>query len=201
MVRPRQISDEAILDGARECFLEHGPGVSTVAIAQRLGVSQGVLFQRFGTKNELMLAALAPLERPRWTAQLERGPDQRALPEQLREIADAATDFFEEIVPKVAVLRGAGIEPRSAFRDSDLPAPVVAQRRLATWLRLALSQRRVRPCDPDAVALMFLGALQIRPFLAHVARDIGPEREIYLDHLVENLWRMIAPDSKDAADD
>lgn len=197
MVRPRQISDEAILDGARECFLEHGPGVSTVAIAQRLGVSQGVLFQRFGTKNELMLAALAPLERPGWTAHLEDGPDERDLPEQLREIAAQATDFFEEIVPKVAVLRGAGIEPKTVFRDSDLPAPVIAQRRLATWLRHALAQQRVRPCDPDSVSLMFLGSLQIRPFLAHVARDIGPERETYLDHLVENLWRMIAPDSKD----
>lgn len=193
MVRPRQISNEAILEGARECFLSHGPSISTTAIAQHLGVSQGVLFQRFGTKQELMLAALAPTERPGWTELLDAGPDQRPLRDQLREIAEAATDFFEDIVPCVAVLRGAGIEPRTVFQKHSTPAPLVAQRKLAAWLRSAVVAGKVRECDPEALALIMLGSLQIRPFLAHVARDIGPARRDYLDELVDHLWRSIQP--------
>ena len=58
--RPRQISDEEILEGACACFLEHGPGVSTQVIADRLGISQPALFKRFNTKEELMISALLP---------------------------------------------------------------------------------------------------------------------------------------------
>ncbi|MEZ6127616.1 MAG: TetR/AcrR family transcriptional regulator [Planctomycetaceae bacterium] len=63
MARPRTISDDQILQTARDCFLEHGPSVATDVIAERLGVSSQALFKRFHSKHELMLAAIAP-ERP-----------------------------------------------------------------------------------------------------------------------------------------
>ena len=37
--RPRQWTDREILEVARECFLNQGPSVSTVVIAERLGMS------------------------------------------------------------------------------------------------------------------------------------------------------------------
>ena len=57
-MRPRKISDEDILDVARECLLEQGVNVSTQVIAKRLGVSQATLFKRFGTKVKLLQMAL-----------------------------------------------------------------------------------------------------------------------------------------------
>ncbi|HIK90782.1 MAG TPA: TetR/AcrR family transcriptional regulator, partial [Planctomycetes bacterium] len=60
MARPRTISDDQILQTARECFLQHGPSVATDVIADQLGVSPQALFKRFHSKQDLMLAAIAP---------------------------------------------------------------------------------------------------------------------------------------------
>ena len=62
MVRPKQVTDEDLLKIALKCFLEHGPNVSAQIIADRAGLSQPVLFKRFGTKEELFLRAVAPPE-------------------------------------------------------------------------------------------------------------------------------------------
>ena len=60
MARTKTISNQAILDCARDVFLEFGSSASTKEIARRAGVSEGVLFQRFPTKSSLFLAAMIP---------------------------------------------------------------------------------------------------------------------------------------------
>ena len=99
MGRPRQITDERILVVARECFLELGPSAPTAVIAERLGISQAVLFQRFATKEELLRAALTPPDEAPWHALADQGPDGRPLAEQLTELANAIDSFFREIFP------------------------------------------------------------------------------------------------------
>src|SRR5688572_6591136 len=100
MARPRQVTDEQILHAARVCALEHGPSVSAAVIAERLGVSHGVLFQRFGTKEELLIAALAPAE-PAWIEELALGPDPTTdLHAQLSALARRIHEDFEEMVPR-----------------------------------------------------------------------------------------------------
>ena len=64
MVRPRQFTDEQILASARKSLLEHGPGVSTAKIAKAVGMSQAALFKRFGSKEDLLIAALMPPHLP-----------------------------------------------------------------------------------------------------------------------------------------
>ena len=53
MGRKPTISNDAIVHGAREVFLEAGPGAPTSRIAEACGVSEGTLFKRFGTKESL----------------------------------------------------------------------------------------------------------------------------------------------------
>src|SRR5260370_17899348 len=60
MVRTKSISDEALLRHARDVFVKEGFAASTKTIARRAGVSEGVLFQRFSTKEELFFAAMIP---------------------------------------------------------------------------------------------------------------------------------------------
>ena len=67
MARPRQVSDEQILEAARSCFLEHGPAVSTTVIAKRLGISgQGSFIMAlvcgvvFGALYQAMNTGLVP---------------------------------------------------------------------------------------------------------------------------------------------
>ena len=61
-VQPRQSADErreTIVAEATKEFAVHGyAGTSTMAIARRVGVSQPYLFQLFGTKKDLFIAAV-----------------------------------------------------------------------------------------------------------------------------------------------
>ena len=59
MARPPSISNQQILDAARAVFLAHGLAkASTVDIARRAGVSEGSIFNRFPTKDDLFRAAM-----------------------------------------------------------------------------------------------------------------------------------------------
>ena len=103
MARPRQVSDVQILEAARACFLEHGASVSTTVIAKRLGVSQAALFKRFGTKEDLLVAALRPgpemvRELLDWLAE---GPDERPIPEQLLDLGVRVRSFFGRLLCRI----------------------------------------------------------------------------------------------------
>ena len=53
MPRPRTITDEQIVEAARAAFLEQGFSATTAEIARRAGISEGTLFKRFATKEDL----------------------------------------------------------------------------------------------------------------------------------------------------
>lgn len=197
MARPRQITDEEILEAARECFLEHGPGVSTSAIGEHLGIAQATLFQRFGTKKQLMFAALAPPPVPPFVDRLLAGPDDRDLPEQLLELAEEISGFFHALVPRMAMLRSCGVIHEDLLRAMPEPPPLIAQRAFAKWLQAAHDAGLAEIENPPMVALGFLGSLQILPFLSHLFGDHFAliDRRTYVRTQVDRLWSGIAPRS------
>lgn len=60
MGRSKRVSDEDVIAKARLAFLAEGHAASTRSIADRVGLSQATLVQRFGTKDALFLAAIQP---------------------------------------------------------------------------------------------------------------------------------------------
>lgn len=60
MGRKKSLSDAQLLETARQVFVEQGLSASTKEIARRAGVSEGVIYQRFLTKDELFFAAMIP---------------------------------------------------------------------------------------------------------------------------------------------
>jgi AcrR family transcriptional regulator len=56
--RPPSIDSEHLLAVAREVFLERGIRATTLEVAERAGVSEGVLFHRFKSKEGLFSAAM-----------------------------------------------------------------------------------------------------------------------------------------------
>jgi AcrR family transcriptional regulator len=166
MARPRRITDDEIADAARACFLELGPAASVAAIAARLGVSQAALFHREGSKERLMLRALGP-GAPEVMDELEAGPHTDDPVAELVLLLGRLRAFLAEIVPRLIVLRAAGI---------DLGAPPVARRRappielrhaLAGWLERAASKRSLGG-TPAVIADAILGAIEARCFNAHL---------------------------------
>ncbi|HEY9182138.1 MAG TPA: helix-turn-helix domain-containing protein, partial [Gammaproteobacteria bacterium] len=78
-MRPRQVSDEAILEAARACLLRDGPGVAIARIAEEVGISAPAVLKRFGTKEQLVTRALLSEAPPN----LSSGPDPGPLRPQL----------------------------------------------------------------------------------------------------------------------
>lgn len=193
MARPRQVSDEEILLAARGCFLEQGPSVSTTVIARRLGVSQAALFKRFGTKEDLLIAALAPPEIPGFVPLADAGPDARPLPLQLRELAGEIHRFLQGLVPCLAMLQASGLDMRTLMTRYQIPPPLRAHRALTGWFERAAAAGRLGPCEPSAVATILIGALQGHRMLSMIGATPNPA-EGYLDQVVGTLWRGIAPE-------
>jgi AcrR family transcriptional regulator len=195
MVRPRNTTDAQILEEARACFLEHGAGVSTTLIAERLGISHGVLFQRFGTKDQLLRAALMPPSEQPWMARVRAGPDDRDVRTQLAELAEEISTYLEQIVPCVAVLRSAGLLLESlAERREELP-PVRARREITAWFSRAIARGLLRAVTPAHAADLFLGPLQFRPFQQHLSGQ-GFDRadnRAYREFVVDAVCRTLAP--------
>ena len=195
MARPRNVTDTQILYEARACFLEHGAAVSTTVIAERLGISHGVLFQRFGTKDQLLRAALLPppLEEQPWMARMRSGPDDRDVRTQLFEFAEEISTYFERIVPCLSVLRSSGIHLESmAERREDLP-PLRARREVAGWFSRAMARGLLRPVQPEHAADLFLGSLQFRPFHQHLSNQ-GFDRtdnRAYREFVVDLICRTL----------
>ena len=174
MARPRTITDDVLLRIARSCFLEHGPAVSTTAIAEAVGLSQAALFKRFGSKQELMLQALLPPPEPAWLALLVAGPDARPIIEQLMEIGIAAGRFFEKMTPAMMTLKASGIDFAKVFCRYETPPPARALQLLTAWFQAAMDEGRIRQINPLNVAMSFMGAIHGLNFLQHVAGNWMP---------------------------
>jgi AcrR family transcriptional regulator len=194
MGRPRAVTDEQILVAARRCFLEHGAAVSAVDIAREVGVSHTTLFNRFGSKEGLMLAALGPPKEIPWVAALEAGPDDRPIREQLVEHAKVISAYFHDLQAGLGVLQAAGIQPRKAHRARrGEPPPVQALRALVGWLERAKGQGRLGDCDVDTLASTILGALHGWAFTARVCGESTSTAasQRYVERFIELLWNGI----------
>ncbi len=201
MARPRSVSDEDILSAARHVFLEHGGSASTAVIAERIGVSQAALFKRFGTKKELMLAALAPPEVPSFVDRLERGPETgRPVPEQLVEIAMEVLAFLREEVPAMMVLSTCGLDPKALIDNYPVPPPLVAQRAMGSWMTRAIDLGLIRNADTTPLSLTLLGSLHIRVFLSTLTRQPLTDEEAHghAASVVDALWRGLSPVASEA---
>lgn len=198
MSRPRQVSDDELLQVARACLIERGPTVSTSEIARRSGVSQAVLFQRFGTKDHLVRAALDSPADPAWLELARRGPDARPARVQLLELAVAIHAYFDEMIPRWEALRGCGVQPEW---DEPEPAPLRFHRLLTGWFTRARGRGLLAEHDVRGAALGFLGALQVRPWFQHVARQApGRGARAYVESVVELFWAGLAPGKRGGRD-
>ena len=195
MVRRRNVTDEELLRVASECFIEHGPGVSTTVIADEAGVSQATLFKRFGTKQELMMAALAPKIAPALLTKIGDGPQDGPIYDQLLALGLKMNELFDRMLPCVMLLWASGTDPKEFFPDPDLAPPVLARRALARFIAQAQSEGRMGGGDPEALAMGFIGSIKELTFQKHMLRQVetSVNAEVYVRTAVDAIWSGCAP--------
>ena len=188
MVRPRQISDADILSAARTCFLEHGPSLATGVIAKSLGISQATLFNRFGTKEELLRAALN-LPEAAWATNLETGPTQEPIAAQLTTIGLSILSFLKQLMPVMVTLRASGLNPPDFMNQGDAPPPIRRHRQLTRWFELAHERGLLHVPSAPTAAQTFMGTLHARAMMQHIwGQPMVPlSDEQYIDQFVNTL--------------
>ena len=155
----------------RELVFEHGPQVSTECIARALGVSQPALFKRFGTKKALLVAALTMSAPPDWVRLLDDGPTDQPFRDQLSSLLGAASQFFEQLMPTLAALHSAGIEPGDHLggHSAECPAPpALAIRAVTAWLERCHARGLIRHAPFESIATTLLGAVELPNVVAHL---------------------------------
>lgn len=173
MARPRQVTDAQNEQAARAAFLEHGPTVSLEKIARRLGISGPALSKRVGSKEKLLLAAMAPADEAPFDARLRDGPDgDEAVDAQLVQLLVEMTGVLRETIPRVLTLRADGKPLPELIGEARGPSPI--RRQLAGWLRRADRRGLARVDDAAATADLLAGAVEARCLMEYVMG--APER-------------------------
>ncbi|MFY0539505.1 TetR/AcrR family transcriptional regulator [Nannocystis pusilla] len=162
MPRPISIKDETIIDAARAVFLERGFAATTAEVAERAGVSEGTLFNRFRNKTELFHAAMRPqLEALDWTADLGERAGRGDIREQLIELAAAAVDFMRKLMPLMMMSwSNIGTSGLPDVLNQPNPPPLRALKQLAAYFEAEIRLGRLRRVDPEILARIFMGSVQ-----------------------------------------
>ncbi|MBE9116064.1 TetR/AcrR family transcriptional regulator [Lusitaniella coriacea LEGE 07157] len=98
MPRNKTISNEEILAVARKLFFQEGVNASTRKIAKQAGISEAVIYQRFGTKEDFFFSAMKLPE-----AQLDEifrlKIGEGKVVENLERISLGIVNYFREVMP------------------------------------------------------------------------------------------------------
>lgn len=151
MARKRTIRDEDLLEAARACFVERGFGAPTKEIARRAGVSEGLLFLRYGNKAELFFASMVP---PPGAELRERLAIVQEGVEGFVALGLAMIDYFRETAQVLLPLM---TYPDFQFEEFALRHPDSA---LAAMRREAMSYFiKAGAVDPPASALLLMSSV------------------------------------------
>jgi AcrR family transcriptional regulator len=147
MGRQKTISDDEVLRVARDVFREGGHTATTREIAQIAGISEAVLYQRFGSKDDLFFAAMAPSEPDidKLLGPKEPPDDAHAY---LRSVAVRIGEYFADVLPLVVhMMTHPSFDPTALARH--LPTTPAIRLREGLAERLASLVRRKRMVAPS----------------------------------------------------
>jgi AcrR family transcriptional regulator len=190
MGRQKTISDEEVLRIARNLFREQGHTATTREIAQAAGISEAVLYQRFGSKDQLFFAAMHPggPDLEQLLGPKDPSEDARAY---LHAVVGRLGEHFAEVIPlALRVMMHPSFDP-ARLAHINPGGPVVLVEGFAERLR-ALARRGELEVPAAAVTARLLVSL------AHdwaLRRMHGtPSRGVReLKEMVDVVWEGLRP--------
>lgn len=193
MPRPSTIDNDAILEVARRLFLRGGREITTAEIARAAGISEGSIYKRFPTKEQLFLAAMG-LELPQWIEDLPDRVGQRSVLANLEQLGREGIAFFEEVMPRMMLLWAPGANGK--LRAPIVAGPTRVLEALTSYFAAERDKGRVSCEDPEVAARMFLAAIANYVFFKTMGVSLGGAQldpEGYAGQVARTLVRGITP--------
>lgn len=175
MPRRKEVTDAEIREAARKVFLELGTQAPVTVVAKELGVSAATLFNRMGSKENLIVRALWPPDPPVLEA-LDSGlrPGVPAA-SQLLEIVAAIAAYVAEEIPATFTLYAAGARPKPGEQAEVTPFRL--RRKFSRFLAQAAAAGAIRCDKPDVTADVIIGSLEAKHLHAFLARSTVSSRK------------------------
>ena len=176
-------------------------GLTTRQIAREAKVADGVLYNHFAGKDELVLTALGERATELVRDFLAERPEPGAgtLEQNLAQLARAVLEFSAGIVPLVTGLFGQA-DLLHAFLSGSHADQVGPQTAFSATVEYVASEQRLGrvadDVDPLAVAELLFGACQLRQIVPQPqpAEDAVPAAD--LDAIVAVLLRALRPSAR-----
>lgn len=159
--RPPVIREGQLLDAARDVFREDGHAATTARIAQRAGVSEGLLFYRYRSREGLLAAVIhRETQPPEALSRLVGAAGARSVAENLTDLLRILLEAVTRAHPflELAEASPASGEIRWALAGrGGKPAPERIVDRVAGYLEAEVRLGRVRLLDPLPLARALFG--------------------------------------------
>ncbi|MES1025083.1 TetR/AcrR family transcriptional regulator [Gloeocapsa sp. BRSZ] len=192
MPRTKTITDEEILAVARSLFIKEGAKASTRTLAKVVGISEAVIFQRFGTKEELFFAAMVLPE-----AQLEVmfnvQPGKKQVTTNLKLISLQIVSYFREVMPVfLSLISHPSFNMQTFLQHHTMPAMQIGNE-LTAYLTAELNLGRIYTDNAAVTATVLLSHLHNLV----LSETIGAHQPIDTDRAISDaiavLWNGLAP--------
>lgn len=192
MGRHKTITDDAILGVAREVFRTYGHTATTRQIADAAGISEAVLYQRFGSKEDLFFASL---HTPPPNVEALLGPP---IPlgdghEYLRGVVVRIGRHFAEVIPlAVRMMTHPAFDPTRPGRTQPGGSPVLRDG-LTARLKALAERGQLAPGPPGVVSKLLLSIAHDWALSGVMAGEVSTSRERGLREMIDVLWEGLRP--------
>jgi AcrR family transcriptional regulator len=193
MGRNKTIADIELLAVARQVFREQGHAASTRDIARAANISQAVLYQRFGSKDELFFRAMIP-EAPDPDHFCGPYPPKDAF-EDLLAIAERLAEYLRGFMPillKVLAVPGVGMERLQDWHN-QLPFLPIADA-LTERFRKLNADGLTGGDNPRAYAISLMSMVHSLAFFELLTtHQVRGHHQANVRGMMQVLWQGIGP--------
>lgn len=188
MPRNKTISDDDILAVARSLFLKEGTKASTRTLAKQAGISETVIFQRFGTKEDLFFAAMVPPQ-AQLKAMFDAQPGQHSVTANLNLISGQIVTYFCEIMPVfLTLISHPSFDMQAFLQKHRMPAMQIEQELLA-YLSAEAVLGRIRPEGIDATTKILISHLHHLTLSKTIGGQDAVDTQQAIADAIDLLWQ------------
>jgi AcrR family transcriptional regulator len=192
MGRHKTISDDEVLRVARGLFREKGHTATTREIADAVGISEAVLYQRFGSKNELFFAAMHPTAPDVEEVLGPKDPPDDAH-QYLRTVVVRAGRYFAGVIPLALHVMTHPLFDRTLLARARGPGSGALREGLAERLASLARRQRIAPASEAVTARLLVSLAHDWALASAFRHDHSTRRTRELIEMVDVVWLGLRP--------